>query len=666
MDRRAYKAMDKRIKREARIAKQRSFTQFVKDIDHMPAHRAVSRMSKMVKARRQRRLQQAPASDRIAPVEFTCFVATQHHRFQGERAMRCRRFSVGGSWRQDIEWSLKVAPRGKATGGDEVFVEALHACDEEVVLEWLVAIWTCSGQHGILPTAWRKSILCPILEKEPASLPQKWRAIALLSQARKVIEKVIDVRIRNCYKFHRSQCGFRQQRSVETAILRLMRAIDQGCNYVCVLDLKQAYASVPRGQLMERAYSVLPRDLAAMIETLLSNTLVSTVGDELQQWMEIRRGVPEGSPMSPALFNLFIDPLAVEVEDKALEWELALNLFADDIIIMAPSADKMQRLLHVCGGWATAHGLKWGIGKCHALAAPGVERPELILDGETLQYSDCADYLGVSVNAEGITAGATIERLRKAERRLRQLRAAGINRPRASVTRLRSIYAALVRPLWTYGIHLTPFTDEVKELAAALLDAATEWLFPRLQKHSKRRMRRLLGIEDVDITRRIQLHNMAQRLEHARSTALDSNDLGEVVYTTHDAQMARKLVEDEEEDDVPIMEQLARWEQVETGKARRRFVAVANELAPHPLWTLPSARHSVCAANWTLGRFPPDRAAARWYLGSGNYGRLDLQLRLIFNKPSWGTDDKRRAVRALEAMSEYWPSPLRWYRSGAA
>lgn len=115
------------------------------------------------------------------------------------------------------------------------------------------------------------------------------------------------------------------------------------------MDLKQAYASVPRGDLMRRVAGEFSADIAAMIESLLSDTMVTTVGDGGGTWREISRGATEGSPLSPALFNLFIDPLAAEIEQVAVEWEHALNLFADDIVLMAPTAAKMQRLLHKCG-----------------------------------------------------------------------------------------------------------------------------------------------------------------------------------------------------------------------------------------------------------------------------------------------------------------------------
>lgn len=71
------------------------------------------------------------------------------------------------------------------------------------------------------------------------------------------------------------------------------------------------------------------------------------------------------------------------------------------------------------------------------------------MNGETLQYSETVEYLGVRISAHGVTELVTLERLRRAETRIRQLRAAGINRPRISSLRLRYIYSALVLPCWT-------------------------------------------------------------------------------------------------------------------------------------------------------------------------------------------------------------------------
>lgn len=394
--------------------------------------------------------------------------------------------------------------------------------------------------HAIFPRDWCDSKLCPLLKKEPADLPNNWRAVALLSHARKIIEKVIDGRIRKQVKFHEAQCGFRGFRSVETAILRVVRAVTNGCKYICVLDLKQAYASVPRGDLLQRIEQRVDANLAKMIESMVYKTMVSTVGDEDNLVREMERGVPEGSPLSPALFNLFIDLLASEIEtavDGA--FENALNLFADDIILMSPTATWMQRLLSICEAFAEESGLKWGLNKCHALRAAGAPNVTLLLDGSTLSYASSAEYLGVDLDAQGVTDAATLERICRAGARLRQLKAAGVSRPRLGGAQLRRVYGALVRPVWRYAIHLAPFSDRIERQAADLMHQVVDWIFPKLPKHSKRRAKRLLALEDADVRRFLQILSMRGRMENAHLMAQATGNAQEVMATSQDAAMAR-------------------------------------------------------------------------------------------------------------------------------
>lgn len=91
---------------------------------------------------------------------------------------------------------VSKAPKGKAPGVDELFVEALQASETEVITK---VYWR---GVGLL------SMLYPLLKKEPADRPQNWRAIALLNHCRKLIEKIGDMRIRELYRFHAAQCEF--------------------------------------------------------------------------------------------------------------------------------------------------------------------------------------------------------------------------------------------------------------------------------------------------------------------------------------------------------------------------------------------------------------------------------------------------------------------------
>lgn len=438
-----------------------------------------------------------------------------------------------------------------------------------------------------------------------------------------------------------------------------MGAIHNGCKYLCVLDLKQAYASVPRGDLMRRLEGIFDGNLSAMVEAMLQRTVVETIGDETKLRREMTRGLPEGLPLSPSLFNLFIDPLAEGVT-RANDGSGSnpLNLFADDILLLAPTPAVMQRLLDECASWARANGLTWGIQKCHALAAVGSAELPFLLAGEELRYSSIAEILGVQLAADGITEAATLELLRTAELRLQQIQAAGIRRPQVGSLRLRMIYAALIRPVWSYALHLTPMTDRVTRAAAQLIDKVTAWTYPKLQRHSRMRARRLFGLLDADVLRHQQLKAMAARMVEAR---VESAQLGslENQATKKDEKMAHLLVEAAAWPRKAEEEQLGRWERIEEAKRRRRKVALGVDLQPHALWALPTGRHASCAANWLFGRYPKSKSAVKWFVGASAYATLDKTLRETFLKPVWDTSYLARVTQVLEYFSDYWPMPLR-------
>lgn len=205
-----------------------------------------------------------------------------------------------------------------------------------------------------------------------------WRAVALLSHVRKVLEKALDPKIRETYCFHPSQCSFRKRHSVETALLHLKNAVRQGARFVCVLYLEQAYASVPRGALVNVLDEKLPSEMAKMARAFQLDTIVETVGDNDATTADMVRGVLEGSPLSPTLFKIYIDVLAAQIAGAAdEEIDNPANFFADDVILMAKTAEGMQHMLSMCKMWAAEEGLKWSVSKCTALAASDVDLPLL-------------------------------------------------------------------------------------------------------------------------------------------------------------------------------------------------------------------------------------------------------------------------------------------------
>lgn len=220
----------------------------------------------------------------------------------------------------------------------------------------------------------------------------------------------------------------------------------------------------------------------------------------------------------------------------------------------------------------------------------------------------------------------------------------------------------LIRPMWIYSIHVTPFTNRNQKAAVELLDTMTNWAFPKLARHSNMRARRILGIEDANIRRRIQALSMVERMEEVgEHTGANGNPVA-IEATNRDAAAASTVRAQSDDLGDPTAEQVHRWMLLESSRNRKRNVGVHDVIAPHSLWELPTRRHSACAANWIFGRYLKNKSAVCWFMGTRNYETADSALPSSFEKPEWSEAEKELVCHALKQMSGLWAVPLKHRR----
>ncbi|ORX82732.1 hypothetical protein BCR32DRAFT_278643 [Anaeromyces robustus] len=115
--------------------------------------------------------------------------------------------------------------------------------------------------------------------------------------------------------------------------------------------------------------------------------------------------VRQGCPLSPILFNLFINDIFNNCLHNGVKIDTEYycgGLFADDIVLCAPSRSRMNKLLRSVGKWAKDNEMTFGINKCATLAVRH-EKSEFILREDptfylteiTIPKTDCYTYLGV-------------------------------------------------------------------------------------------------------------------------------------------------------------------------------------------------------------------------------------------------------------------------------
>ena len=101
------------------------------------------------------------------------------------------------------------------------------------------------------------------------------------------------------------------------------------------------------------------------IKTLLTNTLscIELNGSLRSEWFENVCGVRQGDCLSPTLFSLYINDLAIHLKEYGPTLDLNgvhINslLYADDLVIMAETEEQLQNLLNLVFNWCSTWRLK--------------------------------------------------------------------------------------------------------------------------------------------------------------------------------------------------------------------------------------------------------------------------------------------------------------------
>ena len=255
---------------------------------------------------------------------------------------------------------------GKASGPSGVVTDMLKASSD--VCSELIADLTNSIIHdNIMPSEWDDSFIISLFKGKGEALDRgNYRGLKLTEHVLKVVERIIEVIIRDIVNIDEMQFGFMPGRGTTDAIFILRQIQEKYINknrnlYFAFVDLEKAFDRVPRKVLWWALRKVgVPEWIVRVVQIMYQSARSKVkVNNSYSDVFNVQAGVHQGSVLSPLLFIIVLEALSREFS-TGCPWEL---LYADDLVIIADTNDE---LLSKLGSWKTnleAKGLRVNMGK---------------------------------------------------------------------------------------------------------------------------------------------------------------------------------------------------------------------------------------------------------------------------------------------------------------
>jgi RNA-directed DNA polymerase len=137
-------------------------------------------------------------------------------------------------------------------------------------------------------------------------------------------------------EFKEHSYGFRPNRNAHHAVQQAQKNIHAGYNYIVDIDLKSFFDEVDHGILLELLYAKekCPTTLRLIRKWLTVPILING------KLVKRRKGVPQGSPLSPLLSNIMLHELDKELERRGHRYVR----YADDFSIYTKSNKAARRV----------------------------------------------------------------------------------------------------------------------------------------------------------------------------------------------------------------------------------------------------------------------------------------------------------------------------------
>ena len=347
--------------------------------------------------------------------------------------------------------------------------------------EALLELYNHSLSDGKLPSAWKKSITIPVPKPDGT-----YRPIELLPCVGKTMEKMIKNRIEHQIgPLNPNLFAYQKGKGTQQALASIHNLLHKPNAQVITIDLEKAFELCNSDVILHllSKKGIKGRLLQWVKDFLQGRTSQVLLHGHLSNSRAFENGTPQGSSLSPLLFNLVME----EVLTIPHNADTYLCSFADDLTIVIVGRTAMEdarQALRLMEDKCEELGLKINVKKTEAIQIKQPQQQQqqcnnLKLQGKSIKFVDTHKILGIVLN-RSLQWNAHIEHvMERIQPRLNIMRAMTSYKLGLNLNIIRTFYVACIR--------------SIVDCAAPSLVTAPPGVIARLEKMQNQALRIMTG-----------------------------------------------------------------------------------------------------------------------------------------------------------------------------
>ena len=345
----------------------------------------------------------------------------------------------------EIQKRIRKLKNNKSSGLDYIRNEFLKQSSVKHI-HFYCKLFNLILQTALVPDIWCQGMIIPIYKnKGPQDNPDNYRGITLLSCLGKLFTACITERLANFMrddsKMGYEQAGFRQEFSTLDHVFTLHAIIEyykskKGRLYCAFVDYSKAFDLIDRASLwLKMINNGVTGKILNVIQKMYENAKSCIrSSNNISEFFSCNQGVRQGENLSPLLFAIYLNDfrhfmgennIGLKQLDEKIHEEMEMFmrlyvlLYADDTVILAETAEDLQKALHSLHDYCNKWNLHINISKTKiVIFSRGKVRkyPVFKIGLKEVDVTDSYIYLGVTFNYNGSFRKAIEKQIAQARR----------------------------------------------------------------------------------------------------------------------------------------------------------------------------------------------------------------------------------------------------------